>query len=170
MSLMDRYNYRSRHEYEWAYEFGDNVEYEPRSFNVQGESIYGKTYRPDFYHKKHNVWLEIKARKFNDGNSQIVTQLIRANAAVRKYGIRLYLLAGLPSDFDAFLVSGTAFNHEHFRTLGLIRTMYPPNVEVHRAGPSDPSKAGPTIVAGSGESTCWADGIPPDTTKKEDQP
>lgn len=32
-----------------------------------------------------------------------------------------------------------------------------PNVRDHRAGPSDPSKAGETIVAGSGASTCWAD-------------
>jgi hypothetical protein len=32
-----------------------------------------------------------------------------------------------------------------------------PNVRDHRAGPSDPSKAGQAIVAGSGASTCWAD-------------
>jgi uncharacterized protein YijF (DUF1287 family) len=31
------------------------------------------------------------------------------------------------------------------------------NVRDHRAGPDDPSKAEPTIVAGSGASTCWAD-------------
>jgi len=45
-----------------------------------------------------------------------------------------------------------------------------PNVRDHRAGPDDPSKAGPTIVAGSGASTCWADVSPPDTTKEENQP
>jgi hypothetical protein len=33
----------------------------------------------------------------------------------------------------------------------------PPNVRDHRAGPSDPSKAKPSDVAGSGASTCWAD-------------
>ena len=32
-----------------------------------------------------------------------------------------------------------------------------PNVRDHRAGPDDPSKAESAIVAGSGESTCWAD-------------
>jgi hypothetical protein len=32
-----------------------------------------------------------------------------------------------------------------------------PNAQVHRDGPDDPSKAEPTIVAGSGESSCWAD-------------
>jgi hypothetical protein len=33
-----------------------------------------------------------------------------------------------------------------------------PNAQDQRAGPDDPSKAGQAVVAGSGASTCWADG------------
>ena len=39
----------------------------------------------------------------------------------------------------------------------LLARLDPPIVRDHQAGPDDPSKAGPTIVAGSGASTCWAD-------------
>ena len=37
--------------------------------------------------------------------------------------------------------------------------IHPPKVRDHRAGPSDQGRAEQAIVAGSGASPCWADGV-----------
>jgi hypothetical protein len=120
--MVERITYKSDHEYAWAQHFGEHARYEPRSFNVKGESIFGKSYRPDFYIEQIDTWVEIKARGFNNQSHRVISQMIRANAAVRRHKIALYLLEGMPSDYICYLVSGTACAPCHFESLGLIRT------------------------------------------------
>jgi hypothetical protein len=139
------YPYKSAHEYEWANMLGKIALYEPRTFDVNDCSILGRRYTPDFYIKSIDTWIEIKSRNFNNGSHSIVSQLIRANAAVRKYGIKLYLLAGLPSDYDAYLVNGEASGCQHFRSLGLIACRFhPPNYNSAAPAPSNQEQAAPT--------------------------
>lgn len=120
--------YKSNHEYEWANHLGDIAEYEPKTFDVHKDSIFGRRYTPDFFIKSMDVWLEIKSKGFNNGSSSIVMQLIRANAAVRKYNIKLILLEGMPYDYDSYIIDGSASGPKHFASLGLVKSRFcPPN-------------------------------------------
>jgi len=100
------YGFRSSGEIAWAEYWnrgGIEFLYEPQRFTTRGN--YGKNYTPDF--KIGSCFFEIKNQGFNKECAVLIFQMLKANQAVRDYGIELYLVEGLPENYRAFRVDGS---------------------------------------------------------------
>lgn len=121
------YRFRSRLEVRWAVYFdavGLKWDYELEGFHLpSGE------YLPDFWLSTIQMWAEVKAKTFSDGEKRLARELAQMT------GRPVFMLAGVPSvkPYPAYMAGGVVVDHEvhQYRREARAWASYAPDDLIH---------------------------------------